>query len=321
MMKEIFVNTIRKDETIEDIFMLKSKEAKKDKNDRWYLNAVLGDKTGEISAKKWNVDEAEFPALKELREKEIVKVKGKVGEFAGQLQLTIQTIHKLPMGEEPQMSDFVKAAPEPSEDMYEFIKSRVEAFEDEDLKRLALRVWTDNKEKLMYYPAAAKNHHAMFGGLLYHLKRMIMTAEGICNVYTNLNKDMVITGVILHDMEKLNEIDSDTDGIASGYSFEGQLLGHIIQGIKVTDVLMQEMDFSVEKRIMIEHMILSHHYEPEFGSPKKPLFPEAEILHYLDMIDARMFDMAQALEGTEPGDFSEKIWTLDNRRLYKAKEK
>ena len=95
------------------------------------------------------------------------------------------------------------------------------------------------------------------------------------------------------------------------------MLGHIIQGIKTIDRLTLEMDFPREKAIMLEHMILSHHYEPEFGSPKKPLFPEAEILHYLDIIDARMYDMEDALVATQPGEFSERVFTLENRQLYK----
>lgn len=319
-MKTEFINTFKKDDKIDALFMLKSKEAKKDKNGNYYLHAVLGDKTGEIIAKKWNVAESEFPALKELKEKDIVRVKGVVGEYASQLQFTIQTIHRPGTDETYEMRDFIKAAPENSEDMYAYIYARTKEFKDEDFKKLCQKVLEDNRERLMYYPAAAKNHHAQFGGLLYHMKRMIMTGEKICEVYKNLNRDLVITGVIFHDMEKLNEIQADADGIATGYSFEGQLLGHIIQGIKAIDKLALEVNLDSEKRIMLEHMVLSHHYEPEFGSPKKPLFPEAEILHYLDIIDARMFDMEQALDGVEPGEFTERVWTLDNRKLYKVKE-
>jgi len=169
----------------------------------------------------------------------------------------------------------------------------------------------------MYYPAASKNHHAEYGGLLYHVKRMLMTGLAVCDIYPILNRDLVAAGVILHDIEKLNEIESNEYGISPGYSFEGQMLGHIVQGIKLLDRLTEELGFPREKALMLEHMILSHHYEPEFGSPKKPLFPEAEVLHYLDILDARMFDMEDALNGVEPGSFSDRIWTLDNRRIYK----
>ena len=201
--------------------------------------------------------------------------------------------------------------------MYSYIFEVATNLEDKDLQKLCLKFLTDNKEKLMYYPAAQKNHHAQYGGLLYHIKRMLMTGERVCQVYTNLNRNLVLAGVILHDMEKLNEIESNELGISSGYSFEGQMLGHIVQGVKVIDKNTIELNFPREKAIMLEHMILSHHYEPEFGSPKKPLFPEAELLHYLDILDARMFDMHAALEATDPGEFSDRIWTLDNRKLYK----
>jgi 3'-5' exoribonuclease len=192
-----------------------------------------------------------------------------------------------------------------------------EAMTDEDLKRLCVLSLNQGKEKLMYYPAAQRNHHAEMAGLLYHVKRMLMTAEKVCQVYDNLDRDLLYAGVLLHDMEKLHEINANEWGISDGYSFEGNMLGHIIQGIKVLDKQMEELNFPKEKAIMVEHMILSHHYEPEFGSPRKPLFPEAEMLHYLDMIDARMYDMQEALDAATPGQFSDRVWTLDNRRLYK----
>ena len=218
------------------------------------------------------------------------------------------------------MKDYIKAAPEEPADMYEYIYSRAEVFQDQDLRNICMRELTDNKEKLMYYPAAQKNHHAEMGGLLYHVKRMLMMAERACEVYTNLNRELVMTGVILHDMEKINEIQSNELGVSTGYSFEGKMLGHLVQGVRTIDRLADELGMPREKAVMLEHMILSHHYEPEFGSPKKPLFPEAEMLHYLDMIDAKMFDMQDALEKTEPGEFSDRVWTLDNRTLYRVKD-
>lgn len=319
-MKELFVKELRKDMEVTEFFMVKSIAIKIGSNGKQYLDITLGDKTGEVSGKKWDVSEAEQPALMEIKEKDLVKIKGIVTEWAGQLQIRVQRIRQVVDEDQQELSDYVKAAPENPLEMYNFILSLAESFADEDLKKLCVKSLTDNREKLLYYPAATKNHHAQMGGLLYHTKRMLMTGERICQVYTTLNKDLVLCGVILHDMEKLNEILAEEDGIASGYSFEGQMLGHIIQGIKVVDSMATELDIPREKAIMVEHMILSHHYEPEYGSPKKPLFPEAEVLHYLDIIDARLFDMQTALDATQPGEFSDRIWTLDNRRLYKPKE-
>ncbi len=318
-MKEIYIKDLRKDQEVTEFFMAKTIAIKVGANGKQYLDITLCDKTGDITGKKWDVSDSEYPTLVAIQEKSIVKIKGIVTEWAGQLQLRVQRIRVANEQDGQQMMDFVKAAPEDTQGMYDYIMNVVNNMEDEYLKKLCTKLMVDNREKLLYYPAAQKNHHAQLGGLLYHMKRMLMTGERVCEVYTNLNKDMVCTGVIIHDMEKLNEIMSGPDGIATGYSFEGQMLGHIIQGVKSIDKLTLELDFPREKAIMLEHMILAHHYEPEFGSPKRPLFPEAEVLHYLDILDARMFDMHAALESTEAGEFSDRVWTLDNRKLYKPK--
>ena len=317
-MKSIYIKDLKKDQELTEFFMAKTLMIKVGSNGKQYLDITLGDKTGEISAKKWDVSDSEYPTLKAIPDKSIVKIKGLVTEWAGQLQLRIQRIRQADEADGQQMKDFVKAAPEEPQAMYDYIYQIAQSMKDRDLRELCLKLLTVNKDRLMYYPAAQKNHHAELGGLLYHMKRMLMTGECVCRIYTNLNRDLVCAGVIVHDIEKLNEIMAGPDGIATGYSFEGQMLGHIIQGVKTIDRLTLELGFPREKAIMLEHMILAHHYEPEFGSPKKPLFPEAEVLHYLDILDARMFDMEDALVYTEPGTFSERIWALDNRRIYKT---
>ena len=317
-MKSIYIKDLKKDQELTEFFMAKTLMIKVGSNGKQYLDITLGDKTGEISAKKWDVSDSEYPTLKAIPDKSIVKIKGLVTEWAGQLQLRIQRIRQADEADGQQMKDFVKAAPEEPQAMYDYIYQIAQSMKDRDLRELCLKLLTVNKDRLMYYPAAQKNHHAELGGLLYHMKRMLMTGECVCRIYTNLNRDLVGAGVIVHDIEKLNEIMAGPDGIATGYSFEGQMLGHIIQGVKTIDRLTLELGFPREKAIMLEHMILAHHYEPEFGSPKKPLFPEAEVLHYLDILDARMFDMEDALVSTEPGTFSERIWALDNRRIYKT---
>lgn len=319
-MKNIYINELKKDMEITDFFLVKSIAIKTGGNGKNYLDILLADKTGELACKKWDVSDEESVSLSEVKEGMLVKVKAIVTEWNGTRQLRILRIRKAQDNDNLIMMDYVKAAPEKPEDMYNFIHAKAESFSDPDFRAITLKLLDDNKEKLLYYPAAQKNHHAQLGGLLYHVKRMLMTGERICEVYTNLNKELVLTGVIIHDMEKINEIESNELGVSPGYSFEGKLLGHIVQGVKSIDRITLELGTPREKAIMLEHMILSHHYEPEFGSPKRPLFPEAEILHYLDIIDARMFDMEDALSATEPGGFSDRIFTLDNRQLYKVSE-
>lgn len=316
-MKDYYVEELKVNMEITDFFMVKSIAVRLGSNKKQYLDMTLADKTGELSAKKWDITEQEIQSLSELKEGDLIKVKALVTQWQGVNQLRVSRIRKSAVSDGLLMEDYIKAAPERPEAMFKYIMSVAEGMEDEDLKRLCVKLLNDNRDKLMYYPAASKNHHAEFAGLLYHVKRMLMTGLKICEVYTILDKDLVAAGVILHDMEKLREIESNEYGMSPGYSMEGQLLGHIVQGVRELDRITKELDFPREKAIMLEHMILSHHYEPEFGSPKRPMFPEAEILHYLDIVDARMFDMEEALKGVEPGGFSEKVWTLDNRRIYR----
>lgn len=317
-MKDIYIADIKVNQDITSYFIVKKSEIKVGSNRKAYLDLLLADSTGEISAKKWDIVDEEMPGLKKIEPGKIIKVRAIVNEWNGMKQLRITRIRHTGAEDNLVMTDYIKAAPEDAAGMYNYIHGKAEEFLDEDLRTLCLKVLDDNREKLMYYPAAQKNHHAEMAGLLYHVKRMLMMGEYACRVYTNLNKELVMAGVILHDMEKLNEIESNELGISSGYSFEGKMLGHLVQGVKAIDRLAEELNIPREKAIMLEHMMLTHHYEPEFGSPKKPLFPEAEMLHYLDMVDAKMFDMQEALDKTEPGEFSDRVWTLDNRTLYKT---
>ena len=317
-MKEFYINELKSNMEIIDFFMVKSIGIKVGSNNKQYLDLHLADNTGEVSAKKWDVSEGEQPALSAIKEGNIVKVKAQVTEWNGMKQLRVLRIRKSTEADVLELSDFIKAAPEQPEDMYRFITDCANEIKDDDLRRLTTKLLVDNKDRLWYYPAASRNHHAEYAGLLWHMKRMIMSGKALCKIYDFLNEDLVVPGVIIHDMEKLNEIDASENGIASGYSMKGQLLGHIVQGVTMIDELCKELGIDEEKAIVLEHMILTHHYEPEFGSPKKPMFPEAEILHYLDVMDARMFDMEEALDGVAPGGFSERVRVLDNRRIYRS---
>jgi 3'-5' exoribonuclease len=316
-MKNHYIAYLRTDDEITDFFAVRTIAVKTGSNKKQYLDLLLSDNTGEISAKKWDVADTELPTLNEIREGDVLKVKAVVTEWNGMRQLKLSRLRKSVDRDGIDRADYVKAAPENPEDMYAFLLARAEAVGDADLKAISVRLLADNREKLMYYPAASKNHHAELAGLLYHMKRMLMMGERYCEVYTNLNRDLIVAGVIAHDIEKLTEMIANEDGVVSEYSFEGRMLGHLIQGVKLIAGLAAELRVPQEKAVMLEHMVLSHHYEPEFGSPKKPLFPEAEILHYLDIVDARMDDMDTALNGVGQGSFSEKVWTLDNRTLYK----
>ena len=315
--KVTFVADLVTGTEVTDFFMVKSSAIRVGANGKQYFDVMLGDKTGEVSSKKWDIQDTEVASLEALKEGDIVRVRANVTEWQSAKQLKIFRIRLNGGGDELDLNDFIKAAPERSEDMFAFIRGVASGMEDGDYRKLCLRVLDDNRDKLMYYPAASKNHHAMYGGLLFHTKRMLENALGVSGVYKYLNKDLLCAGVILHDIEKLEEIKSNEYGISPGYTTEGLFLGHLVMGVKYIDRLAEELGLPREKALMIEQMILSHHYQPEFGSPVRPLFPEGEVLHYLDILDARLFDMRDAVAAVDPGHFSDRIWTLDNRRVYK----
>ncbi|MBE6020187.1 MAG: HD domain-containing protein [Clostridiales bacterium] len=307
----------KKDDKVLDFFMVKSCELRTSNKGGEYMDMVISDNSGEMVAKVWDMNRDDTAAVKDIQGRDIVKIQGVVTEWNGAKQLKILKIRKAAESDEVNVSELVKSAPYSGERLYDMVCEKGENIKDKELRLVTMTLIEDNAKKLIYYPAASKNHHAIKGGLLYHMYRMLLHAEMLCDIYPMLSKDLLVCGVIVHDIAKVEEIDADEFGIADSYTFEGQMLGHIIQGIKMLETVCERFKISEEKKIMVQHMILSHHYEPEFGSPKKPMFPEAEMLHYLDIIDARIYDMESGLEGVEPGEFSEKIWSMDNRKMYK----
>ena len=288
-MKDNYIEELKAGMEITDFFMVKSVAVRLGSNKKQYLDLTLADKTGEISAKKWDITEQEIQTLSEIKDGDLIKVKAQVTQWQGVNQLRINRIRKSAVSDGLLMEDYIKAAPERPEAMYKYIYSVAETMADEDLKKLCTRVLTDNKEKLMYYPAASKNHHSEFAGLLYHIKRMLMAGLRLCEVYTILDKDLVAAGVILHDMEKLREIESNEYGMSPGYSTEGQLLGHIVIGVEmISDAIRTIPDFPEVLASELKHCVIAHHGELEYGSPKKPALAEAMALNFADCTDAKM---------------------------------
>ncbi|MDD3242654.1 MAG: OB-fold nucleic acid binding domain-containing protein [Eubacteriales bacterium] len=281
-----------------------------------YGDFTLADETGEINAKMWDVSEASACP----QTGQVVKVQGTVNEWQGRLQLRIERFRAATPEDEVDLSRLVPAAPLEPVVMLNTIEKYAEKIEDTEIRALVQRILTDQQEQLLIWPAALKNHHAVRGGLLYHTSTMLRLAEGMVKVYPFLRKDLLYAGAILHDMAKIQEINATNTGIATEYSRDGQLLGHIVQGILEVERVGAQLGTSRQTITLLQHMLLAHHYEPEYGSPRRPMFPEAEALHYLDIIDARLYDMTKALESTPEGGFSERLWTLHNRQLYHVPE-
>jgi len=310
------INKFEAGERIDGFYLIKTAEVKTSSTNKRYMDFTLGDSTGEINAKLWEMNEG---YEEDFVPNSLIKVRGVVSAWQGSLQLKIEKIRLTVKADEVDIKDFVPVAPYTAEDMYQVILDYLGRIKNKDIKNIVNEILSNELERIMYFPAAKKNHHAVRSGLLYHTSTMLKAGDKLSEIYTFLNKDLLFGGIILHDMAKLYEMDSSELGIVSDYTIEGHLLGHIIQGIKIIETAGEKVGADKEITMLLEHMVLTHHYEPEYGSPKKPMFPEAEMLHYLDNMDAKMYDMKKALEDTEDGEFSEGIWSLDKRRIYKAR--
>ena len=308
------IGDMKKGLTFTGFFLIKTAAIKNSSNSTsQYGDYTLADDTGEINAKLWDVAEPESCP----QAGNVVKIQGMVNEYQGKLQVRIDRFRDAVPSDPINPSELVPAAPMSGEDLFAAVWQYAGRIRHEKLMELIMTVLEENKERLLIWPAAVRNHHSIRSGLLYHTLTMLRTADGILKVYTYLQSDLIYAGAILHDLAKLFELSSANTGIATDYTRDGMLLGHIVQGILYVEKTAQRIGLDPKVTTLLQHMLLAHHYEPEYGSPRRPMFPEAEILHYLDIIDARMFDMHKALDDTKEGAFSEKLWTLHNRQLYR----
>ena len=314
-MSQILLENVKVGDEVQGFFVIKNVNVKSSSNNKMYLDLTLCDNSSEINGKVWDVNN---DMIGTFSAGSVAKVKGSVTSWQNNLQLKIVRIRPTTEEDEINYETLIKSAPLKAKEMYSEIMSYIESMKNEDVKKLVKFLFEEKKEKLQYYPAAKSNHHSIRAGLLFHILRMLRSAKGLLGVYENLNSDLLYGGIILHDLEKVNEMSSDHLGIVSDYTKEGQLLGHIIMGIKKIDETAKSLNIPEEISQIFQHMVLSHHYEPEYGSPKKPMVPEGELLHYIDMIDARVYDMEKALSSVEPGEFSDNVFVLDRRKLYKS---
>ena len=298
-----------------DGFLLTRTAAQKtSSNGSKYLDMTLCDISGEVNAKMWDG----FTAPPTVAQ--VLRVRGMMLEYNGRPQLRVDKMRLATENDDYDMSALAPCAPQPAGDMLDYILNRVDAFSDSDLKAIVLKRLEDCGDKLHYYPAASKLHHAERSGLLHHTSTMLRGAAAICEIYPTLDADLLAAGVILHDLCKITEMAADEIGMVSDYTAEGMLIGHLVQGVAELNRIGRELNVRPELLMMLEHMVLSHHDLPEYGSPKPPMFPEAEVLHTLDLLDARMFEMNRALQNAVPGGFTERIWSLE-RKLYRRKER
>ncbi len=287
-------------------------------NGKIYLDMVIKDKSAVMNGKMWSADQVD---LNIFRPGVVANISGRADEYNGKMQVIIENMQWVETPTDEVIAALYATAPMDGGEMYDQIHAAATKIENAHLREIVCGILADNKERLLIFPGAKQMHHAYRGGLLYHTHTMLRHARAVIEIYPYLKKDLLYAAVILHDIGKLDEIGLDEYGIPLEYSKDGKLLGHIVQGICMVDNKARELQLDKsEAALALKHCLLSHHYFSEYGSPKMPMIAEAEVLYYLDVMDARMFQMEEALSAVEDGEFTQRIYALENRSLYKFGE-
>jgi len=276
-----------------------------------YISIELRDASGSISAKKWDStleDEQIFIAGN------VVEIEGETNRYKDALQLKILNAY-LVDADNIDVEKFVKAPPVSKEELIARFNKYVSSIKDEDCQKILQYMINKFKDKIFVYPAAVSIHHEYSSGLLMHSITMADIASSLCPVY-EADYDLMITGCLLHDLGKIIELEGPA---VYKYSTEGKLLGHISIMCAEIRIAAKELGLTSEVPLLLEHMILSHHGQQEFGSPVMPLTKEALLLSLIDNLDSKMVVVNKALSDVEPGGFSNKVFALDNRTFYKKK--
>ncbi len=309
MMQQYTVASLSRDAKFEGFLLVRSADQRTSSNGGKYLDLTLCDTTGDINCKMWD------GTVQPPKQGSVIKVRGMVQEYNGRLQMRIDRLRNPSPADDVDLSQLMPCAPEPPQDMLREINRAIDGMKTPELQAILREMLAMCGDKLNYYPAAQRVHHAERSGLLHHTVSVLRAAEAVLPLYPYLNGDLLRAGAIAHDLSKTAEFISDEMGNVSDYSAEGQLLGHLVHGVAQVREAARRANVTGEYVLLLSHMVISHHGQPDHGSPRPPMFPEAEMLHLLDDMDAKMNEMEGVMRRTPVGAFSEKIWTLD-RRLY-----
>ncbi|AIQ28145.1 phosphohydrolase [Paenibacillus sp. FSL P4-0081] len=283
-----------------------------------YFDIVLGDSSGQLSAKYWDVSvtdkETFFPMA-------LVKVRGIAHTYREKLQVKITKIRLADESDGVSLTEFIRSAPVRPVDLIHAIKNAMASITDQEVASIVSFCVGKVEEKLMHYPAAKTHHHAYFAGLAYHMVRMLEIGDFLCKQRPFLNPDLMRAGIILHDIAKPEEMISQF-GIVSDYSVQGKLIGHISMASSwITEAAIRTgIDLESEKVLALQHLVLSHHNLGEWGSPVQPQTAEAVALHHIDAMDAKLQMVEDALDTTpETEEWTPFIRGLENKAVYRMK--
>lgn len=316
-MKKQFINTIKPGDTVDDIFVLSEKSVSQKKDGNNFLNVSLSDKTGRIKGVIWdNVDQI----ASAVTSGNFVHIEGSVSQYNGNLQLVIRKMTPCPP-DSADPSDFIPKTDRNTDVMLEGLINLTSSIKNKYLKQLLDAFWNDEDFvcKFKQAPAAKNMHHVFIGGLLLHSFSMAKLADKIAMHYGGIDRDLLLTGAILHDIGKIRELRYN---LSIDYSDEGRLLSHIVIGCRMIDEKIREIkDFPEEQALLIRHMIVSHHGSKEFGSPEPPKTIEAVLLNYIDEIDAKVNGIREFISREDSGETWTSYHRLLGRHFYRGSEK
>lgn len=279
-----------------------------------YASFVLSDNTGVIDGKLWDIKEDQLDGIDAGK---VVSVSAEVLKYRNALQLRLYSLNAMDASEF-NAQDYVRSSHLSQMEMKAQIGKILSSMKDKIYHDICVAVVSEFEDRLYTSPAASKNHHEFAGGLATHIIAMCDLADALCKLYPQLNRDLLIGGVLLHDMGKTVELSGP---ILTEYTLEGKLIGHIsIMESKVSEIAKSLGFGDSEQALLLRHLILSHHGQLEYGSPVRPMVMEAEILNYVDNIDARMNMFDKALENVNEGDWTPRLFALENRPFYKPKK-
>ena len=308
------VEKLQPGDTVDQFFLVHKATQGVTAQGKDYMTLHLQDKSGEIEAKVWTVTKEDMATLKpEL----IIHVKGDVINYRGRKQMKVNQFRVATEADGLKTQDFIDGAPMSVDEIKSQMQTFIFEIENANLQRIIRHLLQKYDEAFFTFPAASSHHHNFVSGLSYHVLTMLQIAKGLCEIYPNLNKSLLYSGIILHDIGKVRELSGP---IATSYTLEGNLLGHISIASDEVAETARELGIQGEEVLLLRHLILSHHGKLEYGSPKLPHVKEAEILHFIDNIDARMNMFDKAFKKIDKGQFTERIFGLENRQFYKPEK-
>lgn len=303
-------------DSVEGFFILQSAVSKLTTNGNPFLNAVISDVSGSMDAKVWNYG----GPIGAADDGKIVKIRGTVSEYRGSLQMTVERIRLAQHNDVYSLSDLVPCAPLDEESAYAEILRIVDSMQDKDYKRICEEMLRRHGENFRKIPAAKSVHHSFINGLLMHTGNMLKIAQLVADIYAEtVDRDLLLAGTLLHDFGKEAEFDFSELGLVTEYSMKGKLLGHLTMGAEEIGEVGKVLEIPQEKVILLQHMILSHHGEPEFGAAVRPQCAESDLLSMIDLIDSRMEIYRETFQTVPAGSFSGKVFALE-RSIYNHKK-